>query len=170
MYLSGRKCSQSVPLVNQRRIVSAQNSCFNFKTISVTDFNTPGITNFCFSWPKQFQYQILKVLVNSPCQVTPYGAGMNPTRFHFWNFVAICLLVLLFFDRGAIKCAEKIFHQWRSSGKHRLSNMSVSNFVAFALGGRSLFTVSEKDYETLFERQEVYRTATFGSVQYSKKH
>ena len=43
-YLSGQKCSQ-------RSIVSAQSSCFNFKTISVTDFNSPGITNLCFSWP-----------------------------------------------------------------------------------------------------------------------
>ena len=34
---------------DQRSIVSAQSSCFNFKIISVTDFNSPGITNFVFT-------------------------------------------------------------------------------------------------------------------------
>ena len=43
-YLSDRKCSQS-------STVSAQSSCFNFKTISVTELNNPGITNLCFPWP-----------------------------------------------------------------------------------------------------------------------
>ena len=37
-YAPGRKWSQS-------NIVSAQSSCFNFKTISVSDFKSPGITN-----------------------------------------------------------------------------------------------------------------------------
>ena len=43
-YLSRRKCSR-------RSTVFAQSSCFNFKTISVTDFNSPGIINFHFPWP-----------------------------------------------------------------------------------------------------------------------
>ena len=57
-YLSGRKCSQG-------GIVSAQSSCFNFKTISETDFNSPGITNFCFSWPNYGYRYSLKCL-NGP--------------------------------------------------------------------------------------------------------
>jgi len=51
-YLSGRKCSQM-------SIVSAQSSCFNFKTISVTDFNSPRITNLCFSWPNRLIMDIV---------------------------------------------------------------------------------------------------------------
>ena len=43
-YLSGHKCSQ-------RSIVCAQSSCFNFESISVIYFNSPGMTNESFLWP-----------------------------------------------------------------------------------------------------------------------
>ena len=43
-YLSGQKCSLT-------SILSAQSSCFNFKTMLVTYFHSAGITNLCFPWP-----------------------------------------------------------------------------------------------------------------------
>ena len=50
-YLLGRKCSQG-------GIVSAQSSCFTFKTILVTDLNSLGITNLCFPWPN-YRYIVI---------------------------------------------------------------------------------------------------------------
>ena len=56
-YLSGRTCSQG-------SIASAQSSCINFKTISVSNVNCLGITNLCFPWPN---YTYCYSLMESKC-------------------------------------------------------------------------------------------------------
>ena len=76
-YLSGRKCSQ-------RSIVSAQSSFFNFKTISVTDFNSPGITNLCFPWPN---YGYCYSLRESKC--------LNGPNRSFWSIVLVWKIAIV---------------------------------------------------------------------------
>ena len=66
------------PKGTQRSIVSAQSSCFNFKTISVTDFNSAGITDLCFPWP---DYGYCYSFRESKC--------LNGPNRSFWSIVLV---------------------------------------------------------------------------------
>ena len=70
-YLSGRKCSRST--------VPDRISCFSFKTISVTDFNSSGITNVWFLWPNYgYCYSLRK------------SKYLNGPDRSFWSIVLVC--------------------------------------------------------------------------------
>ena len=75
-YLSGQKSTK-------RSIVSAQSSCFNFKTISVTDLNSPGITNLCFPWP-DYGY----------CYSIRESKSLNEPNRSFWSIVLVWKIII----------------------------------------------------------------------------